>query len=506
MDYFLYVRAALDYIESHLEGDIASADVARAAGFSLSHFHSVFRAAMGTPLASYVRSRRLIHAAKRLSETAEPIVDIALRYGFSGHEAFTRSFRRRFGCPPKVFRRDRLPVDTGLVFPGLYGPMPPPKEEQKMSKQIEKGNGYVILHGVPKVSYFNEPPACTPYPACLHACLDYMGQDISYADLLAASGAAFRLMWNTTMWDGANVGILVMTEDPSEPLRRALNAAGYSMELLCRDQDDQDLYAQCGGASDVRRGGKDHFIAFVKREIDTGRPLIAFGIVGPPEPCVITGYRDGGETLMGWSFFQDMPEYQGCINKTEEGYFIRSSWYEHPETIALLAIGEKRECPGLRSLAKDTLAYAASIMVPRQVRDYAGGAAAFDTWAARLDDDTEFPENAPLPMLFERLMCMTDALTMIGEGRYYAHKWTEDMAKRFPEAAGPLCWASEKLKKAHDCAWEIWALLGGMGMGEKQARNLARRDIREKCISRIKKARQLDQEAAHYLKKAAEAL
>jgi len=95
-------------------------------------------------------------------------------------------------------------------------------------------------------------------------------------------------------------------------------------------------------------------------------------------------------------------------------------------------------------------------------------------------------------MVFERLMCMTDALTMIGEGRYYAHKWTEEMAEQFPCAAGPLRHASGKLKKAHDCAWEMWALLGGMGMGERQARNLARRDIRDTCISQIKKARELD--------------
>lgn len=506
MDYFLYVRAVLDYIESHLEDEVTSADVARTAGFSLSHFHSVFRAAMGTPLASYIRNRRLIHSAKRLTETGEPIVDIALRYGFSGHEAFTRAFGRTFGCAPKVFRRERMPVDTGIVIPGLFGPMLPRKEETKMQKEMETGDGFAVLHGVNKVSYFAEPPECTPYPACLKACLGYLGQEIPYAHLLCTSGAAFRLMWNTHMWDGGNVDILLMTADPAEPLRKALRAAGRSMELLCRTEEDHGLYAQCGAAADVHRGDKADFIALVKDQIDAGRPLIGFGIVGPPEACVITGYRDGGETLLGWNFFQDMPEYRGGIDKTGEGYFIRTGWYQYPETIALLAVGEKKGCPELRSLAKDTLGYAAAIMAPRRVRAYAGGSDAFDAWAGKLCDASEFPENAPLPMLFERLMCMTDALTMIGEGRYYAHKWTEDMAERFPEAAGPLHQASEKLKRAHDCSWETWALLGGMGMGERQARNLARRDIREKCISWIRKARDWDAQAAGHLAKAADTL
>ena len=506
MDYLLYVRAALDYIESHLEERIASADVAAAAGFSLSHFHSVFRAAMGTPLASYVRGRRLIHAARQLRETAESILDIALRYGFSGHEAFTRSFRRSFGCPPRDFRRDGRPVDTGLVFPGLYGPMPPPKEEQKMCKQIETGDGFSVLHGVPKISYFNDPPECTPYPACLHACLGYMGEDIPYAHLLCMSGAAFRLMWNTQIWDGGNVDIMLMGKDSAGPLRRALAASGHAMDLLCREQNDEGLYARSGEAPDVRRGDKGDFIALIKKEIAAGRPLIGFGLVGPPEACVITGYREDGEILLGWNFFQDMPEYQGCIGKTEEGYFTRRGWYQHDHTIALMAIGEKRECPEAGVLVRDTLRYAAAIMAARQVGDFAGGTAAFDAWAEKLGDEGEFPENAPLPMLFERLMCVTDALTMIGEGRYYAHKWTEHMAARFPDAAEPLGQASGILKKVHDCAWEMWALLGGMGMGEKQARNLARRDIRDKGISRIKKARDLDAQAADYLEKAAKTL
>jgi AraC-like DNA-binding protein len=502
MDYFLYVRAALDYIESHLEDGVTCEGIARAAGFSASHFHSVFRAAMGMPLASYVRGRRLVHAARRLAETAEPILDIALRYGFSGHEAFTRAFGRAFGCSPRDFRREGRFVDMGMVIPGLFGPMPLRKEEKTMCKQKEQGKGFAVLHGVPKVSYFTDPPECTPYSACLRACLGYMGEDIPYAHLLCTSGAAFRLMWNTKIWDGGNVDIMVMAADPAEPLRRALKAVGRSMKLVCRDT----VYTAFKGPDDVRQGDKQDMIALIRREIDAGRPLIGFGIIGPPEACVITGYREDGEALLGWNFFQDMPEYQGCIEKSEEGYFVRREWYEHPDTVALLAIGEKGKCPDTEILVRDTLAYAAAVMAPRQVWDFAGGLAAFDAWAGKLADESEFPANAPLPMLFERLMCMTDALTMIGEGRYYAHKWTEQMAGQFPGAAGHLLEASGLLKRVCDCAWEMWGWLGGMGMGEKQARSLARRDIREKCIAQIKKARDLDAQAAGHLKQAADML
>lgn len=30
-----------------------------------------------------------------------------------------------------------------------------------------------------------------------------------------------------------------------------------------------------------------------------GRPAIALDVVGPPEPCAVAGYEDGGEVLVG---------------------------------------------------------------------------------------------------------------------------------------------------------------------------------------------------------------
>ena len=54
---------------------------------------------------------------------------------------------------------------------------------------------------------------------------------------------------------------------------------------------------------------KSEFISFIKAKIDSGFPCIALGIIGPPEACIITGYRNNGDVLLGWNFFQDNPEY-----------------------------------------------------------------------------------------------------------------------------------------------------------------------------------------------------
>ncbi|WP_425448823.1 hypothetical protein [Dethiothermospora halolimnae] len=43
---------------------------------------------------------------------------------------------------------------------------------------------------------------------------------------------------------------------------------------------------------------KEDFIKFIIKEIQEGRPCIALGIVGPPEACVVTVYRENGKKLL----------------------------------------------------------------------------------------------------------------------------------------------------------------------------------------------------------------
>lgn len=87
-------------------------------------------------------------------------------------------------------------------------------------KSVKKSDSSCVLYGVPKVQYsFGE---CTPFPSVLKACLSYMGQEIAYHYVMAASGAAFRLRWNTSFWDGGNVDIMNIYENPYEAFERSL--------------------------------------------------------------------------------------------------------------------------------------------------------------------------------------------------------------------------------------------------------------------------------------------
>jgi hypothetical protein len=155
---------------------------------------------------------------------------------------------------------------------------------------------------------------------------------------------------------------------------------------------------------------------------------------------------------------------------------------------------------------REALSNAAAVMKPRSVGSYAGGLTAFDAWAAALDKKGEFPDNAPVPFLFERLMCECDAHVMVAEGRSYAEGWLKYMAEKFPEAAEPMTRAAALFEQSHRTVREMWDLLGGLQMGEMQARALGQSDIRASLVQRIHKLKALDEQAIPLLQSAAELL
>ena len=108
MNYDLCIQKSIEYIENNLNSKIELKDLAAVAYLSKYHFHRVFHAAVGEPVAEYIRNRRLKEAANELINTDDKIVDIAFKYQFSSSEVFTKAFKKFFGMPPREFRKSRL--------------------------------------------------------------------------------------------------------------------------------------------------------------------------------------------------------------------------------------------------------------------------------------------------------------------------------------------------------------------------------------------------------------
>ena len=85
---------------------------ALAARLHYSEYHAThkFREIAGMSLRTYLHQRRLAFALKEVRDTDRPLLDIALDYGFSGQEAFTRAFKALYGVTPGVYRRRPRPV------------------------------------------------------------------------------------------------------------------------------------------------------------------------------------------------------------------------------------------------------------------------------------------------------------------------------------------------------------------------------------------------------------
>jgi len=84
--------------------------LAQKLGCSRSYLSRKFREISGMSFRDYLRQRRLAFALKQVRDTDLGLLDIALLYGFSSHEAFTRAFRENFGVTPSEYRKKPTPV------------------------------------------------------------------------------------------------------------------------------------------------------------------------------------------------------------------------------------------------------------------------------------------------------------------------------------------------------------------------------------------------------------
>ncbi len=104
MDWLERMNGAIAYIEAHLDEEIDYEGAAQAACCSVYHFQRMFSFITDIPLSEYIRRRRLTLAANELQSTEVRIIDVAFKYGYDSHEAFSRAFQKLHGVPPSIAR------------------------------------------------------------------------------------------------------------------------------------------------------------------------------------------------------------------------------------------------------------------------------------------------------------------------------------------------------------------------------------------------------------------
>jgi hypothetical protein len=393
-----------------------------------------------------------------------------------------------------------------------------------MTNELSDPSTRFVLEGVPRVHFYERGTRCPEdiiLPSVMRAILEFLGEKdygckhclaqnpdckilCTYAFLVGVSGAASFLSWKEG-WHGDNVALFYMSDDPGAPERHIFEAIGYAYEGVGKDQgrDDEALFRQ-------------RIVESVRR----GMPVLGYGLIGPPEPAIITGYDEDGDVLLGWSFFQGFPEFSTGVEfePAEEGhptgYFRKRDWFK--DTHSLLVIGEKREKPPLDETCRKALEWMLVVTrtpmvrpepdAPEWYRNRHNGLAAYDAWIAHLLRDEDFLADDEAT-LRARHRIHDDAVGTVAEARWYGSIFLAQLVEGF--VAGPgkhgrqedilhaaACYAAQ-----HDLMWEVWELAGGIGNPEAY-RKLAYPAIRRAMADIILQARDKDAQAAEHIERA----
>ena len=107
------IENMVNWVEENLNKCPTLEEMSDYVGYSPCYCSTKFHQYIGVSFKDYIRKRQLSMAAIALQKTKYRIIDIAIQYGFSSHEAFTRAFVRAYGFTPFQYRKLSLEI---LVF------------------------------------------------------------------------------------------------------------------------------------------------------------------------------------------------------------------------------------------------------------------------------------------------------------------------------------------------------------------------------------------------------
>ncbi len=154
MDWIKNLNNALKFIENNLDGKIDYTEIANSANTSKFHFLRTFSMFTGKTVGEYVKERRLSKATKDLLDGREKIIDIALKYGYENHGAFSKAFKRFHGISPsQVNKTNRVlkaapPLKFSLTVKG----------EEIVDYRIEKREKFRVIGKSITIPYMSYKP------------------------------------------------------------------------------------------------------------------------------------------------------------------------------------------------------------------------------------------------------------------------------------------------------------------------------------------------------------
>lgn len=102
-----YIETIMEYCLSRIDTYVSVHDIAAYTGLDRSYVSRLFRQETGISLKEYIWKTKEEEACRLLIDTSLPIHVVARSVGFEDPLHFTKTFKKKLGCSPKAFRRQR---------------------------------------------------------------------------------------------------------------------------------------------------------------------------------------------------------------------------------------------------------------------------------------------------------------------------------------------------------------------------------------------------------------
>lgn len=106
------MNQAIDYMERNLAGEIDLEQAASYTGYSSTYFQRIFACIAQLTVMEYGRKRRLTLAGAELKNRDIQILDLAIKYGYTSADAFTKAFKGFHGVTPSMAREDHVKLNS----------------------------------------------------------------------------------------------------------------------------------------------------------------------------------------------------------------------------------------------------------------------------------------------------------------------------------------------------------------------------------------------------------
>jgi hypothetical protein len=361
------------------------------------------------------------------------------------------------------------------------------------------------LPGVPSISSYSggpRPPEDDPWPACIQAWLEHQGDlaglpqnaDPHYhwhnlhVHVVALTGSAFRLGWSRRGWDMG--GSCYLTSIPGS-LRR-IEETFSLIGRPARAWWSPELASLGGGDADPDWSEESARTRIVRCLFERRQPVIVVGLSGHPEPCLVTGYEEGGRVLYGTSIFSHDMVMEGHATLVESGEFRTEDWFSRCHGI--VEPGEKSHEPDWKELDRLTLAQALDILSSPHQGPFHTGLAASTSWAETLLDDSQF-EGLEDHEIHHRHACHWVTGGVLAECRAWGSWYLHESAKRHPDQEGLLLDIAVCFDMIHDLVWAVWEFTGRFPLSDQSPNRLADHGTRGRVAPLIRLIREEDAKA-----------